>query len=82
MSDPLAANPCFGRIRDAERRSGLKRGMLYKLAARNPGLFKKAGAATVVDLEMLDSVLAALPPADVSERAIGNDAANGLRDSA
>jgi hypothetical protein len=42
--------PRFGRIRAAEARSGLRRGFLYKLAAKHPGLFKKAGAATLVDL--------------------------------
>jgi hypothetical protein len=71
MSDPVSANPRFGRIRDAEKRSGLRRGLLYKLAARNPGLFKKAGAATIVDLEMLDTVLLKLPYADVNERGSG-----------
>ena len=41
-------------------------GALYKLAALNPGLFKKAGAATIVDLDFLDSVLAELPAADIN----------------
>ena len=61
--------PRFGRIPDGVARSGLKRGALYALAARNRGLFKKAGAATIVDLEMLDGILAALPAADVHEAA-------------
>ena len=61
-----AASSRFGRIPAAEQRSGLKRGALYKLAGANPGLFKKAGAATIVDLEMLDQILAALPAADVN----------------
>jgi hypothetical protein len=59
----------FGRIPHATARSGLQRGALYRLAARHKGLFKKAGAATIVDLELLDAVLAALPPADVNEPA-------------
>jgi hypothetical protein len=67
MSGQAATEPRFGRIRDAEKRSGLKRGFLYKLAARHRGLFQKAGAATIVDLEKLDAVLAALPAADVNE---------------
>jgi hypothetical protein len=57
----------YGRIPAAEQRSGLKRSSLYKLAAVNPGLFKKAGAATIVDLVMLDDVMAALPSADLSD---------------
>lgn len=66
MSITSTASPRFGRIRDAEARSGLKRGALYELAAQNPGLFKKAGAATIVDLGMLDDVLASLPAADLA----------------
>ena len=57
----------FGRGPDAERRSGLKRGKLYELAAKHRGLFKKAGTATIVDLEMLDAVLSELPAAELSE---------------
>jgi len=37
--------------------------MLYEIAAEHPGLFRKAGSATIVDLEMLDDVLSELPPA-------------------
>jgi hypothetical protein len=58
----------FGRIADAKRQSGLSRGKLYHLAAENQGLFRKAGAATIVDLEKLDRVLAALPPAEIAAR--------------
>jgi hypothetical protein len=68
MSITSTAVSRFGRIAAAEQRSGLKRGKLYQLAAANPGLFKKAGAATIVDLLMLDDVLAALPPADLTEQ--------------
>lgn len=62
----LISSPRFGRMPAAERRSGLKRGKLYQLATANPGLFKKVGAATIVDLEMLDDILAASPAADVN----------------
>jgi hypothetical protein len=67
MSIMSTAAPRYGRIPAAEQRSGLKRGKLYQLAAVNPGLFRKAGAATIVDLLMLDDVLAALPPADLED---------------
>lgn len=60
--------PRFGRIKDAERRSGLSRAFLYKIAPEHPGLFKKCGAATIVDLGMLDEVMAALPPAEITPR--------------
>jgi hypothetical protein len=67
MSILSTGAPRYGRIAVAEQRSGLKRGSLYKLAAMHRGLFKKFGAATLVDLPMLDDVLAALPPADLKE---------------
>ena len=60
--------PRFGQIADAERRSGLSRGYLYELAADNVGLFKKAGSATIVDLEKLDEILAGLPAAAITPR--------------
>jgi hypothetical protein len=55
----------FGRIPDAKQRSGLSRAKLYQIAARHRGLFLKADDATIVDLEMLDQILAALPPAEI-----------------
>jgi hypothetical protein len=67
MPKPALGAPRFGRIPAAEHRSGLKRGALYKIAAKHLGLFRKAGAATIVDLELLDEILAELPPADVGE---------------
>ena len=65
MPDQL---PRFGRTPDAQRRSGLSRGKLYQLAAQHPGLFKKYDTATIVDLEMLDRILEALPAADMRKR--------------
>ena len=66
MSTSVTSQPRFGRLPDAEKRSGLKRGALYKLAAKHPGVFKKCGAATIIDLELLDDVLAALPAANIT----------------
>jgi hypothetical protein len=66
MTELLVSNrPRFGRIPDAESRSGTKRGYLYRLAGRHPGLFRKAGSATIVDLEFLDRILADLPAAAI-----------------
>ena len=59
----------FGRVPDAVRRCGLSRSSLYNLASQHPGLFKKAGSATVVDLPMLDEIMADLPDADLSATA-------------
>jgi hypothetical protein len=57
--------PRFGRIPVAARRTGLSRGTLYGIAARHRGLFLKAGTATIVDLQLLDQIIAALPPAEI-----------------
>lgn len=58
--------PRFGRIPDGIRRSGLSRGKLYDLAAQHEGLFRKVDAATIVDLQKLDQVLANLPTAKIN----------------
>jgi hypothetical protein len=55
----------YARIPAAICRSGLSRSTLYEFAAAHPGLFKKAGAATIVDLVRLDEILAALPDAAI-----------------
>jgi hypothetical protein len=57
----------WGRIADAIARSGISRSSIYKLARENVGLFRKFGAATVVDLELLDDLMAALPEADIGQ---------------
>jgi len=56
----------FGRIPVATAESGLSRSALYGLATRHPGLFKKAGSATIVDLNMLADIIAELPDADIN----------------
>jgi hypothetical protein len=60
--------PRYGRIPDAVRESGLSRSKIYQLAARHKGLFRKADTVTIVDLEKLDQILGALPPANISLR--------------
>jgi hypothetical protein len=61
MSDPR-----FGRIPAATQRSGMSRSKLYEIAGQHPGLFRKAGAVTLVDLQLLDEILADLPPAVIA----------------
>jgi hypothetical protein len=56
----------FGRIPTAIETRGVKRTKLYGMAARHRGLFRKDGSVTIVDLEMLDRILAALPAAEIS----------------
>ena len=56
----------FGRIPVATAESGLSRSALYGLATKHKGLFKKAGSATIVDLNMLGDIIAELPDADIN----------------
>jgi hypothetical protein len=65
----------FGRIPGAIARTGVRRTKLYELAKRHPGLFKKDGAVTIVDLQKLDEVLAELPPAEFKDTAAKRDTA-------
>ncbi len=58
--------PRWGRIPAAVERSGLSRGQLYKFATKHRGLFRKSGSATIVDLWMLDGIIAELPPAEIN----------------
>jgi len=65
MNDARFGHIRFGRIPVARRYSGLSRSKLYEMAAHHRGLFRKADGATIVDLEMLDKILADLPAADI-----------------
>lgn len=56
-----AAPPRFGKIPAAVHYSGFGRSKLYELAADNPGLFRKSGASTLVDFDVLDGILNNLP---------------------
>jgi hypothetical protein len=58
----------FGKIRDAVAYSGISRTVLYEIAPRYPGLFRKNGAATIVDFSILDRVLDELPAAKIAEQ--------------
>jgi hypothetical protein len=66
MNRTMPDRPRWGRIPDGVRRSRLSRGKLYGLAAKHKGLFRKADAATIVDLEMFDQILEALPAAEIN----------------
>jgi hypothetical protein len=59
--------PRFGRIPAARIYSGLGRSSLYQLAGMTPGLFKKHGKSTLVDFDVLDRILDALPAAIISK---------------
>jgi hypothetical protein len=60
------SEPRFGRIPTATQRSGMSRSVLYQLAAKHRGLFKKIGSSTIVDLQMLDRILEKMPPAKIA----------------
>jgi hypothetical protein len=57
--------PRWGRIPAAVSYSGIGRSKLYQLAAANPGLFRKCGAATIVNFGLLDKILDDLPAAEI-----------------
>jgi hypothetical protein len=61
----------WARIPGAVQYSGLGRSHLNEIAQQHPGLFKKSGACTIVDLVMLDQILADLPPAEIAPRTRG-----------
>jgi hypothetical protein len=62
-SEQTSPRPRSGRIKHAIRYSGFGRSKLYELAAAHPGLFLKDGRAVVVDYNVLDAIVAALPRA-------------------
>jgi hypothetical protein len=55
----------FGRLPVAVNHSGWSRSRLYELAKQYSGLFRKDGAITFVDLELLDQIQASLPSANI-----------------
>lgn len=59
--------PNWGSIQTARVKSGRSRSWLYRTAAANPGLFRKAGRATIVDLRKLDEIMEALPVAEIGK---------------
>jgi hypothetical protein len=61
--------PRTGRIPAAIAYSGLSRSTLYELAPQNPGLFLKAGAATLINFDVLDRIIDTFPTADIKARA-------------
>jgi hypothetical protein len=62
---PSLVRPRSGRINDAILYSGFARSKLYELAADYPDLFRKAGSRVIVDYDVLDAIIAALPRAEI-----------------
>jgi hypothetical protein len=55
--------PRFGRIDAAVARSGVSRSRIYEWGRRTPGLIVKNGSSSLVNFEIFDQLLDALPPA-------------------
>jgi hypothetical protein len=66
QSTKYTVRPRFGKIPTANAYSGLGRTSLYELAEQHQGLFKKYGAATLVDFDILDQILDQLPHAVIN----------------
>ena len=58
--------PRLGKIPTAVAYSGRSRTRLYELADEYKGLFKKDGASTLVDFDILDQILDQLPHAVIN----------------
>jgi hypothetical protein len=58
--------PRWGRPGISKQRCGLSRSELYVIATENKGVFRKRGAATIVDYDKVDQILAKLPDAEIS----------------
>ena len=65
--EPL--RPRYLRVKNAVTYGGVGRSHLYKLAEKHPGLFRKNGKRTLVDLEIFDSILNTMPAARIGARA-------------
>ena len=61
-----ARNRRMGRIPDATAYSGLSRSSLYLKASEHRGLFRKDADSVLVDFDILDRILDALPTAKIS----------------
>jgi hypothetical protein len=59
--NPRLARGRFARIPKATEHSGLSRSRLYVEAGKRPGLFRKSGRTTLVDIDLLDALLNDLP---------------------
>jgi hypothetical protein len=63
--DSFQLRPRFGRIPRATAYSGRSRSRLYEWAQHYRGLFRKDGASTLVDFDVLDQILNELPVAEI-----------------
>jgi hypothetical protein len=57
----MRRRPRMGKVPAAVEYSGRSRSRLYELAQEHRDLFRKDGASTLVDFDVLDRILDALP---------------------
>ena len=65
MASDNIVRPRMGKIPAAVNYSGRSRARLYEWATEYPGLFRKDGKSTLVDFDLLDTILGALPVAEI-----------------
>ncbi len=74
--------PRFGKLAAAIVYSGRSRSRLYQLAAENRGLIRKDGASTLIDFDVLDRILDALPIAEIGPQRCKSDITTNQIESA
>jgi hypothetical protein len=57
--------PRFGKMPTAVAYSGRSKSRIYEWAHQHPGLIRKDGASALVDFDLLDRILDALPIAEI-----------------
>lgn len=63
-----SADKLFGTIADARLTFGVSRTWIYRAARQRPGLLRKVGRSTLVDFNILSSLIANLPQACIRGR--------------
>jgi len=69
MSDFLDRRRRWAPLSDAIEYSPVGRSTLYEMAGRHEGLFRKHGKKIIVDLDLHDELMAALPAAKIKQPA-------------
>ncbi len=60
--------PRFGKMPAATTYSGRSRSRIYEWAAENPDLIRKDGVSSLIDFDVLDRILDALPLAEIGSQ--------------
>jgi hypothetical protein len=75
---PSTVRPRFGKLAAAVAYSGRSRSRIYEWAAQYLGLIRKDGASSLVDFDILDQILDALPVAEIKpQRRVSVTASQG-----